>query len=312
MVGFLVSLMLVVALVAWLKSYYRKTLTKVANDPKLWQEWVIKSKVTPEKQDEIQRKYGTGVIPLHTLSAPELEPSVGFELQISTQAPSPNIVHVNEYGYFQEYEEVPPMPWEQRQIFSGPEEQRYFVAWQGQGPETEFSLNRKRRVKIIPTKIMKGFDGKRYLCGLELPDGVETIYNKDDISSQLKSKGHSADDFWPWAHDVLGFDYYVMDSLTVDYDHTTFETLWEGEGPATEFTYRHDLDRDRVKIIPSKIERHRIDNTYCITGLQEGKAEPYRYFEKKILTMLKSEGMKRLHLQDWVNSFCVSETDSVS
>ncbi|WP_019934009.1 hypothetical protein [Oceanimonas smirnovii] len=308
MVGVFVSfflIMLAIALIVWLKSYYRNTLTKVANDPKLWQEWVTKSKATPEEQDKIQRKYGSGVIPLHSQSASKSE----FTIEVKTSSPQ-----APTYGaeLTDDWYDVPPMPWEQRQIYTSDDGRNFFIGWQGRGPETEFSLNRKSRVTIIPTKLMIGFDGKRYIYGLELPNEVEKIYCKDDISSQLKSKGYAADTFWPWAERALKCDTSILHSLTVGYDKTTFETLWEGEGPSTEFTYRHADDRERVKIIPGKIERHRIDGIYCITGAQEGKQKSYRYFEKKIETMLKSEGMKRLHLQDWVKSVCIPETENAS
>ena len=298
MLGFFVFVIFIAVVVAGLKSYYRKTMIKVANDPKLWEERVIKAKVTPQKQDEIQRKYGTGLIPLHNPSG--ISSNMDVEIQVSTQTPSSkNIVHVTEFGYLYDYEEAPPMPWEKRQIYTSADGRKFFIGWQGTGPETEFSLNRKSRVKIIPTKLMVGFDGKRYIAGTELPGEAEQKYCKDDISSQIKSKGHSADDFWFWAEKVLNCDTSIIHSLTVGYDHTTFETLWEGKGPVTEFTYRHALDRKRITIIPVKLERHRIDNTFCITGVQEGNDKPYRYFEKKIQTMLKSEGIKRLHLKDW-------------
>lgn len=293
MLGFLVLFIFIAVVVAGLKSYYRTTLVKVANDPKLWQEWVIKSKVTPQEQDKIQRKYGTGIIPLHGQSFSDNGSTIS--VTVTTHSAPADESEVTDDWY-----DVAPMPWEKRKIYTDADGRNFFIGWQGTGPETEFSLNRKSRVKIIPTKLMIGFDGKRYIAGTELPTEVEQIYCKDDISSQIKSKGHSADTFWFWAKNTLKCDTFILHSLTVGYDHTTFETLWEGEGPTTEFTYRHADNRDRVTIIPTKIERHRIDGIYCITGLQEGKDKPYRYFEKKIETMLKSEGIRRLSINDWV------------
>lgn len=299
MLGFLVLFICIVAGVIWFKSYYRKTLVKVANDPKLWQDWVTKSKVTPQKQDEIQRQYGTGIIPLHGQSSSDNCSTIS--VTVSTHSAPADETEVTDDWY-----DVAPMPWEKRKIYTDADGRNFFIGWQGSGPETEFSLNRKSRVKIIPTKLMIGFDGKRYIAGTEISGEAEQIYCKDDISSQIKSKGRSADTFWFWAKNTLKCDTFILHSLTVGYDHTTFETLWEGEGPSTEFTYRHADNRDRVTIIPIKIERHRIDGIYCITGTQDGKDKPHRYFEKKIQTMLKSEDMKRLHLQDWVKAILTS------
>jgi hypothetical protein len=180
MLGFFVLFVLIVAVVAWFKSYYRKTLVKVANDPKLWQEWVIKSKVTPQKQDEIQRKYGTGIIPLHTESSSARD----FSLEVR------NPQRLAEF------------------------EESLTTIWAGSTKTIEFTYEKpfergRSRRRVDVEELMYDAKGRIILRGHCHKRGEERTFREDRILTKIKC-GSKRYDFDEWCEELLGVDLYEV------------------------------------------------------------------------------------------------------
>jgi hypothetical protein len=200
--------------------------------------------------------------------------------------------------YFGDGHDIKPMPWPDRDIFTDSDGNRYFVAWSGKGPSTSFGLNRKKRISIYPTKILKAFSGHMYIAGIESGSSSESIFMYRDVSSQIKSEGFAPGHLLDWAERVLSLDASILDSLTVNDDCETLEVVWDGRAPITSFTYRADT-RERVSIVPVRLLRSRISGALSFLG--ECGNDTKEYNPKKIETLIHTEGYKKLAFNDWVD-----------
>ncbi|MGF1696580.1 WYL domain-containing protein [Vibrio lamellibrachiae] len=75
-------------------------------------------------------------------------------------------------------------------------------------------------------------------------------------------------------------------------------TLWEGECAATTFTYRYD-GRDRLTVYPIRLE---LNGTYKNLIARKENGVTKTFFVQNIDTMLATEGHKKKHFDDWVES----------
>lgn len=184
MFGFFVFVIFIVAaaaIVVWLKSYYRKSVMKIANDPTLWDEWVIKSKVTPQEQDKIQRKYGTGVIPLHGQSSSE------------QNSPNPDVVNSSKLAEFEE---------------------SLTTIWAGTTKTIEFTYekpfgDRRSRRRVDVEELMYDTKGRIVLRGYCHEKGEERTFRESRIRTKIKA-GSKRYDFDEWCEELLGVDLYEV------------------------------------------------------------------------------------------------------
>ncbi|WP_295894041.1 hypothetical protein [uncultured Vibrio sp.] len=79
--------------------------------------------------------------------------------------------------------------------------------------------------------------------------------------------------------------------------------LWEGECPATTFTYR-DEGRERLTVYPTRLEVH---GTYRNLIATKENGVTQTFFVQNIDTMLDTEGHKKMHFDDWVESVLLGE-----
>lgn len=238
------------------------------------------------KVDNIQ---GTMLVDNEQLSFDELLARVGVDIEIySTHAFEAKLPKRRSYGE--------PIPWAERVIYENGES-KYFVLWEGTAAPVEFTINRKRRVSMTPQRFMKGFDGDLYLAGTI--DGNAEIVCKTDISSMLKSSGASPLDLVEWAIRFLGFKRQILKALPLGWHPINLEEVWSGECAETEFTYG-SVKRERIKVIPIAIYRHVITGDYMMSAKNINNTTPDNYQFSSILTMLKTDGEKKLHKQDWL------------
>lgn len=204
------------------------------------------------------------------------------------------------------HDDIDPVPWEQRTIHIDSLGVKYFVVWSGEGPLTEFTVKRKDRIKGIPYRLMKGFDGLMYISMRIDNDSNDKIYCYDDVSSQIKSVGHAPGKLLDWSRRVIGFDESTLDAIPFDNSivNLALRCDFSKSDITATFTYRLGDDRQRLTVKSFRLYQHKITGEWLLGAYVNSLNAEKLLIASRIETMVITDDGKKLNVDDWIKWMC--------
>ncbi|MEW2682035.1 hypothetical protein AB1K40_09750 [Vibrio cholerae] len=216
---------------------------------------------------------------------------------------SVSITTSDSYADEKEYEEVSPIPFDERKIMLI-DGQRYYVAWVGTSPEATFSVNRKEKVTMSPNHILIRNDA---IHVAEINGDDIKVIPTLEISSQIQVKGHNRRSFWEWMRIINPNFSWNFHRAYPEYETSNrdYSLIWEGELAPTTFTryvhHGYDRTRKRETVTPIALYKGKLTGETKLKIIDSEQKE-ITFCTGDIDTMLATEGYKKMHFNDWVSN----------
>ncbi|MDC0611925.1 hypothetical protein OAP63_14430 [Vibrio sp.] len=205
----------------------------------------------------------------------------------------------------QDYEEISPIPYDDREKLTINNE-RYYVVWKGTSPESTFSVNRKEKITMTPNHVLVK-DMAIFVADIN-EDNTKIIPTLS-ISSQIQVKGHNRRSFWEWMRIINPNFPWSFHRAYPEYEtcERDYSVMWEGQlAPTTFSRIEYGGERKRETVKPIGLYKGKLTGVQKLKFL-DSKDKEITFNTKYIDTMLATEGHKKKHFDDWVNSVLLSQ-----